>query len=80
MVKHLILYLIKNKEIRGLIGGLETTSLGDKEAQKLQRMTGSKTLQKQQTTRSASPIFEIIIDQGNKVTLNEMDNLPSSWK
>lgn len=69
--------LIKNKEIRGLIGGLETTSLGDKEAQKLQKMTGSKTLQKQQTTRSASPIFEIIIEL-KRGRLNEWHIIPDA--
>lgn len=54
--------LIKNKDIRGLIGGLETVTLGDSEAKELQRKTGSKTFPKQLTTRAAAPIFEIIIE------------------
>ena len=54
--------LIKNKDIRGLIGGLETVTLGDVEAKELQKKSGSKVLQKQLTTRAAAPIFEIIIE------------------
>ncbi|KAL7534790.1 hypothetical protein ACHAXR_006084 [Thalassiosira sp. AJA248-18] len=54
--------LIKNKDIRGLIGGLETVTLGDTEAKDLQKKSGSKSIQKQLTTRATSPIFEIIIE------------------
>ena len=54
--------LLKNKEIRGLIGGLETTTLGDVEAKDRQKKTGSKTLEKTLTTRAAAPIFEVIIE------------------
>ena len=48
--------------IRGLIGGLETTTLGDVEAKDRQKKTGSKTLEKTLTTRAAAPIFEVIIE------------------
>ena len=54
--------LIKNRDIRGLIGGLETVTLGDAEAKELQKKNGSKTIQKQLTTRAAAPIFDVIIE------------------
>eukprot|EP00956_Cyclotella_meneghiniana_P042857 scaffold249335_cov52-Cyclotella_meneghiniana.AAC.1 len=54
--------LIKNKDLRGLIGGVETVTLGDTEAAKLQQKNGTKTIQKSLTTRAAAPIFEIIIE------------------
>lgn len=54
--------LIKNKDLRGLIGGLETITLGDAEAAKLQQKNGTKTIQKSLTTSAAAPIFEVIIE------------------
>lgn len=54
--------LMRNKDLRGLIGGLETVTLGDAEAKELQKKTGSKTIQKSLTKRSASPIFDVIIE------------------
>lgn len=54
--------LIKNKEIRGLIGGLETVTLGDEEARAQMKIRGLKSLQKQTTVRAGPPIFDIIIE------------------
>ncbi|KAL7476132.1 hypothetical protein ACHAW6_002011 [Cyclotella cf. meneghiniana] len=54
--------LIKNKEIRGFLGGLKTVMLGDAEAKGLQKKNGSKTINKQLTLRAATPIFDIIIE------------------
>lgn len=54
--------LLKNKDIRGLIGGLETVSVGDAMAKEIQQKNRSSTIQKQLTTRSAAPIFEVIIE------------------
>eukprot|EP00804_Cyclotella_cryptica_P013148 CCRYP_019649-RA/>CCRYP_019649-RA protein AED:0.30 eAED:0.27 QI:0/0/0/1/1/1/2/0/555 len=54
--------LVKNKELRGLIGGLETVTLGDDEAKALQKKSGSQTIKKQMTLRAAAPIFDIIIE------------------
>ena len=54
--------LMKNKDIRGLIGGLETVTLGDAEAKEQQKKTRSKTLEKSLTTRAATPIFDVIIE------------------
>ena len=71
--------LIKNKDIRGLIGGLETVTLGDAEAKEVQKKTGSKTLPKQQTTRAAAPIFEVIIEL-KRGRLNEWHIIPEADK
>ena len=54
--------LLKNKDIRGLIGGLETVAVGDAVAKEIQRKSQSSTIQKQLTTRAAVPIFEVIIE------------------
>jgi len=54
--------LLKNKDIRGLVGGLETVTLGDEEAKALQKKLGLKVLQKQVTVRSGPPVFDIIVE------------------
>lgn len=71
--------LMKNKDIRGLIGGLETVTLGDGEAKDLQKKTGAKTLQKQLTTRAAVPIFDTIIEL-KRGRLNEWHVIPDAAK
>ena len=71
--------LLKNKETRGLIGGLETTTLGDAEAKQLQKKTSSTTLQKTLTTRAASPIFEVIVEL-KRGRLNEWHVVADSSK
>lgn len=71
--------LIKNKDIRGLIGGLETVTLGDAEAKEVQKKTGAKMLPKQQTTRAAAPIFEVIIEL-KRGRLNEWHIIPDADK
>jgi stage III sporulation protein SpoIIIAA len=54
--------LLKNKDIRGLIGGIETVTLGDEEARALQKKKGLKELRKQVTARAGPPVFDIIIE------------------
>lgn len=54
--------LIKNGELRGLIGGLETVTLGDDEARKEAQRKGSAHINKQKTQRAGAPIFEVIIE------------------
>ena len=54
--------LMKNRELRGLIGGLATTTVGDMEARRMRKKTGGDILQKQVTQRAAAPIFETIIE------------------
>ena len=54
--------LLKNKDIRGLVGGLETVTLGDEEAKALQKKRGLKELQKQVTVRAGPPVFDIIVE------------------
>merc|ERR1711957_1022406 len=71
--------LMKNKDIRGLIGGLETVTLGDGEAKDLQKKNGSKTIQKQLTTRAAVPIFDTIIEL-KRGRLNEWHVIPNTAK
>ena len=71
--------LMKNKELRGLIGGLETVTLGDEEAKELQRKTGSRVIKKQLTTRAAFPIFDVIIEL-KRGRLNEWHIVPNTAK
>ena len=54
--------LLKNKDIRGLVGGLETVTLGDAEAKALQKKRGLKELQKQVTVRAGPPSFDIVVE------------------
>ncbi|KAL3786458.1 hypothetical protein ACHAW5_003525 [Stephanodiscus triporus] len=54
--------LIKNKDIRGLIGGINTVTLGDAEAKIAQKKKWMKAIDKQLTARAAAPIFDVIIE------------------
>ena len=54
--------LLKNKDIRGLVGGLETVTLGDAEAKALQKKRGLKKLQNQVTVRAGPPVFDIVVE------------------
>jgi stage III sporulation protein SpoIIIAA len=54
--------LLKNRDLVGLLGGLETLTLGDKEAEAEAARKGFKEKNKQKTQRAGAPIFEIIIE------------------
>ena len=56
--------LIKNKEIRGLIGGVETVTLGDAAARDEARRRGDTAsgISKSKTQRMGEPTFDIIIE------------------
>ena len=71
--------LMKNNDIRGLIGGLETVTLGDAEAMKAQKKNGSKAIEKKMTSRAAAPIFEVIIEV-KRGRLNEWHIIPNAAK
>jgi len=71
--------LIKNKDIRGLIGGINTVTLGDAEAKKAQKRNGSKAIDKQLTARAAAPIFDVIIEV-KRDRLNEWHIIPNAAK
>ena len=71
--------LMKNMDIRGLIGGLETVTLGDAAAKKAQKKSGSKAIEKQMTSRAAAPIFEVIIEV-KRGRLNEWHIIPNAAK
>jgi hypothetical protein len=68
---------MKNMDIRGLIGGLETVTLGDAAAKKAQKKSGSKAIEKQMTSRAAAPIFEVIIEV-KRGRLNEWHIIPNA--
>lgn len=54
--------LVKNRDIVGLIGGLETVTLGDEEAKAEAKRKGHQQPNKQKTQRAGAPIFEIIVE------------------
>ena len=54
--------LIKNKEIRGLIGGVETVTLGDAAAKDEARRRGDISISKSKAQRMGEPTFDIIIE------------------
>lgn len=54
--------LVKNKDLNGLIGGLQTITLGDKEARDEADRKGFTDINKQKTQRAGSPIFETVIE------------------
>lgn len=54
--------LINNKELRGLVGGLETVTVGDEEARKQKKKRSLKEICKQKTIRACPPVFDIVID------------------
>jgi len=51
--------LLKNRQLRGLIGGIETVTLGDVEARKRSK---NNVLNKLKTQRAGEPTFEIIVE------------------
>ena len=57
--------LIKNKELRGLVGGLEKVTLGDAQAKEEAKKHGQPPdapLNKLKTQRAGSPIFDVVIE------------------
>jgi len=58
--------LIKNKELRGLIGGIENVTLGDVEARKEALRKGQREISKTKTQRSGEPTFEVIVEVSRK--------------
>ena len=54
--------LVNNVELKGLIGGTESVTLGDEEARKRGSKSTTNGLQKQMTVRTGKPIFDIIIE------------------
>ena len=54
--------ILRNQELRGLVGDLETVTLGDMEAKKEAEMKGNNMMNKKKTQRAGEPIFEIIIE------------------
>lgn len=53
--------LVKNQKIRGVIGGIESITLGDLEAKKEGKKHGEE-MTKVKTQRAGAPIFEIVIE------------------
>jgi hypothetical protein len=56
--------LIKNPKLRGLVGGVETVTLGDAEAREQAKRVGdaSAGLQKLKAQRAGPPTFDIIVE------------------
>jgi stage III sporulation protein SpoIIIAA len=57
--------LIKNKQLRGLVGGIETVTLGDVQAKEEAKKRGlhpSASLDKLKTQRAGTPIFDVIVE------------------
>ena len=54
--------LVKNRDLVGLIGGLETVTLGDREAKEIAEKKGFQEVRKLKTQRASEPIFDIIIE------------------
>lgn len=54
--------LLKNRDLRGLVGGIETITIGDETAKEEAKKKGLSKMNKQKTQRSGAPIFEIIVE------------------
>jgi hypothetical protein len=56
--------LIKNPKLRGLVGGVETVTLGDVEAREQSKRLGnaSSGLQKLKAQRAGPPTFDVIVE------------------
>jgi hypothetical protein len=54
--------LVKNRKLRGLIGGIENVTLGDEEARAEAKRTNSGTISKMKAQRGAEPVFDAIIE------------------
>jgi hypothetical protein len=57
--------LIKNTQLRGLVGGIETVTLGDAQAKEEAMKRGlrpSASLNKVKTQRAGTPIFDVIVE------------------
>ncbi len=55
--------LMKNKDLVGLLGGLQSVTLGDDAAKEEAARKGQKcNIQKQKTERGGAPVFDIIIE------------------
>jgi hypothetical protein len=53
--------LIKNPKLRGLVGGVETVTLGDMQAKAEAKKQGG-AIQKTKAERTGPPIFDIIVE------------------
>mmetsp|Transcript_4234 Transcript_4234/g.4652 ORF Transcript_4234/g.4652 Transcript_4234/m.4652 type:complete len:672 (-) Transcript_4234:267-2282(-) len=75
--------LVKNREIRGLIGGLEKVTLGDEAAKEEVRRKGinneTSGISKMKTQRMAEPTFEIVVEVA-RANFNEWRIIQDSAK
>jgi stage III sporulation protein SpoIIIAA len=54
--------LVKNKQLRGLVGGIESVTLGDMAAKAEAKKHGGSGLQKVKAQRGGTPTFDIIVE------------------
>ena len=54
--------LVKNKQLRGLVGGIESVTLGDAAAKAEAQKMGRSGVQKVKAQRSGSATFDIIVE------------------
>jgi hypothetical protein len=54
--------LVKNKQLRGLVGGVENVTLGDIAAKEEARKRGADGLDKTRAERAGPPIFDVIVE------------------
>ena len=54
--------LIKNPKLRGLVGGVETVTLGDAQAKVEAKKFGNGSLQKLKTQRAGPPTFDVLVE------------------
>ena len=54
--------LVKNPKLRGLVGGVETVTLGDAEARKEGQKGRGGMLQKLKSQRAGAPVFDIVVE------------------
>ena len=56
--------LIKNGKLNGLVGGLQTVTLGDAAAKEKSKAHGGRSVSKLQAERAGTPTFEIVVELG----------------
>jgi hypothetical protein len=54
--------LVANKQLRGLVGGIESVTLGDMAAKAEAKKHGGSGLQKVKAQRGGTPTFDIIVE------------------
>jgi len=54
--------LVKNPNLRGLIGGVQTVTLGDAQAKAESKNAGSSGIQKLKAQRAGAPVFDVIVE------------------